>query len=105
MARPALRAPPGRRRALANAPYDRTRPRGICFTSRYTISQDILFTRSFVRWRHPTKFRICLLRGNDKATAAVFDTLKLESEQWFDSQPSTAKGRTRYRKHISLRRI
>src|SRR4029077_8808388 len=41
MARPALRAPPRRRKALARAPYVRTRPRGICFTKRKTGSQDI----------------------------------------------------------------
>jgi len=39
---------------------------------------------------------------NDKTTAGVFDTLSLESEQWFRSQPSTAKGGARYRKQISL---
>src|SRR5260370_4350442 len=41
MARPALRAPPGRRKALARAPYVKTRPRGICFTKRNTGSQVI----------------------------------------------------------------
>src|SRR3981189_2765642 len=41
MARPALRAPPGRRKAFARAPYVKTRPRGISFTKRKTGSQVI----------------------------------------------------------------
>src|SRR5205807_481890 len=41
MARPALRAPPGRHKAFASAPYVKTLPRGICCTKRNTGSQDI----------------------------------------------------------------
>src|SRR5690349_1321010 len=41
IARPAVRAPPGRPKALASPPYVRTFPRGIRCTSRYTGSQDI----------------------------------------------------------------
>jgi hypothetical protein len=52
--------------------------------------------------RNVTKFRRGLRSRNDKTTAGVFDTLSLESEQWFRSQPSTAKGGARYRKQISL---
>lgn len=41
IALPAVLAPPRKRNALANAPYVITRPRGICFTNRYTGSQLI----------------------------------------------------------------
>jgi len=41
MACPAVRAPPGNRKALASPPYVRTFPRGIRCTRRYTLSQDM----------------------------------------------------------------
>jgi hypothetical protein len=55
--------------------------------------------------RHVTKFGCGLRGGNDKKPRGVFNTLSLESQQWFGGELSTAKGRTRYRKHISRRRI
>lgn len=49
MARPAVRAPPGKPRALASPPYVRTLPRGIRCTRRYTLSQDMCRTTPEIR--------------------------------------------------------
>jgi len=46
IARPAVRAPPRSFSVLASWPYVSTRARGICFTKRYTASQDIVSSLS-----------------------------------------------------------
>jgi hypothetical protein len=75
MARPALRAPPGKRKARASAPYVKTRPRGICFTKRYTGSQ-VTATPSPFHGMCCERHRRCVKKASqEKKSAAGFNKM------------------------------